>query len=207
MAHGLLGAGRVEQVLQHAAVDVAVLGLGRATLPGREEDVRRRGAAHGRGDRVGVLEVGGERRDPLVETVGATAQARDLPAVGQQALREVAAADARDADDERARRSSRSRRIVAGAPARRRTPRASRIRSAPAATTQIARTVSVPVVAQPVRRRRREGDRVAGLEDELVEPDDDAQRAAEDVARTRGRCDARTRRRGSTHRRARRSPR
>ena len=39
-------------------------------------------------------------RDPLVETLRATAQARDLPAVGEQALREVPPADARDADDE-----------------------------------------------------------------------------------------------------------
>ena len=73
-----------------------------ATRPGREEDVRRGGAAHGRGDRVSVLEIGGQRGDSLVETVRATAQARDLPAVGEEPLREVAAADARHADDERA---------------------------------------------------------------------------------------------------------
>ena len=38
-----------------------VLGLGGATRPGREEDVRRGRAADRGGDRVGVLEVGGER--------------------------------------------------------------------------------------------------------------------------------------------------
>ncbi len=57
----LLGAGRVEQVLEHAPVDVDVLGLGRAALPGREEDVRRGGAAHGCGDRAGVQQIGGQR--------------------------------------------------------------------------------------------------------------------------------------------------
>src|SRR5207248_2692246 len=40
----------------------------------------------------------------------------------------------------------------------------------------------VPFVAEPVRRRGGEGDRVAGLEDELVESDHDTERAAEDVA-------------------------
>ena len=58
--------------------------------------------AHGRGDRLGVLEVGRKRRDSLVETRGPAAQTRDLPAVGEQALCDVASADAGDADDERA---------------------------------------------------------------------------------------------------------
>ncbi len=57
-------------------------------------------AAHGRRDGVGVLEVGGQRRDARVEPLGAAAQTCDLPAIGEQALREVAAADAGGADDE-----------------------------------------------------------------------------------------------------------
>ncbi len=55
-----------------------------------------------RGDRLGVLEVGSQRRDSLVETLRVTAQTRDLPPVGKEALGDIASADARDADDERA---------------------------------------------------------------------------------------------------------
>ena len=92
----------VEQVLQHAAVDVDVLGLGRATRPGSEEDVRRREASHGCGDCLGVEEIGAQRRDALIEPLRTAAETGDLPAVGEQALGEVPPADARDADDERA---------------------------------------------------------------------------------------------------------
>ena len=38
--------------------------------------------------------------DARVETVRVAAQAQDLPAVGEEATRDVAAADAGDADDE-----------------------------------------------------------------------------------------------------------
>ena len=51
---------------------------------------------------LGVLEVRDQRRDPLVDAVRVTAQTSDLPAVGEQTPREIASADAGDADDERA---------------------------------------------------------------------------------------------------------
>ena len=99
MRNRLLERGRIEQVLEHAAVDLAVLRFGRAARPGREEDVRRRGAAYGRGDRLGVLEVCRQMRDPRIEPLGVAAQAGDLPAIGEEALREVSSADAGHADD------------------------------------------------------------------------------------------------------------
>jgi hypothetical protein len=98
--YGLLACGCVEEVLEHAAVDVAVLRLGGAPRPRREEDVGRCRAAHGLGDGLGVLEVSDHGRDALVDAFGVTAQAGDVPAVGEQTPRQIASADARDANDE-----------------------------------------------------------------------------------------------------------
>src|SRR4051812_33114756 len=98
---GPFGGRRVEQVLQHAAVDRAVLRLRFAARPRRIEDVRRCGASHCRRDGVCVSQVGDERGDALVEILWTTAQARHLPAVGEESACEIAAADSRDAGDER----------------------------------------------------------------------------------------------------------
>ena len=60
------------------------------------------GAAHRGRDRLCVLEIRAQRRDPLVEIPWVAAETDDVPTVGQQPSRDVAPADARDADDERA---------------------------------------------------------------------------------------------------------
>ena len=62
----------------------------------------RAGAADGGGDRLGVLEVCGQRLDPLVEPARVAAEPGDVPAVVEEAAGEIAAADPGDADDERA---------------------------------------------------------------------------------------------------------
>ena len=100
VAHGLFSGGRVEQVLQHATVDVDVLRLSCSPRPGGEEDVRRGAAAHGFGNRTGILEISGDRSDPRIEGVWPPAETGDLPPLGEKALHDVAPADARRADDE-----------------------------------------------------------------------------------------------------------
>ena len=84
VADRLLGRDRIEEVPEHASVDVAVLLLGGATRPGGEEDVRRGRSTHRCGDGVGVLEIRDERRDSLVEPVRAAAEASDLPTVDRR---------------------------------------------------------------------------------------------------------------------------
>src|SRR6185312_5136608 len=92
----------VQQVLEHSAVDFAVLRFGRSTRPCREEHVRRRGAVHCSHDLVSVLEIGAKRRDLVVEFPRPATQTQNVPTVREQSLRDVAAADPRHADDERA---------------------------------------------------------------------------------------------------------
>jgi hypothetical protein len=53
-----------------------------------------------RRDGVSVIEIGGHVAHAWIETLLASAQACNIPPVGQQALRDVAAADAGSADDE-----------------------------------------------------------------------------------------------------------
>jgi hypothetical protein len=57
---------------------------------------------HGRGDRLGVFEVGRQRLDAIAEIARVAAEPRDVPAVVEEAPGEVASADPGDADDERA---------------------------------------------------------------------------------------------------------
>ena len=74
VSDGPLAGDGVEQVPEHAPVDVAVLRLGRAARPRREEHVGRCGAAHRGRDRVGVLEIRAERCDPLVDVLAGRRQ-------------------------------------------------------------------------------------------------------------------------------------
>src|SRR5581483_4118087 len=162
VANRPFGGGRVEEVLEHAPVDLAVLRLGRAARPGREEDVRGRGPAHGGGDRLAVLQVGDERGDAAVGVLRPAAEPGHLPSVVEESSGEVSSTDARDADDERTpglpdghglpvggRSSVRVWRplvFASRAAVVRRASGASRAGSAPRRprTTQTARTVSVP---------------------------------------------------------------
>src|SRR5207249_4278262 len=81
--------------------DIAVLGLRGTPRPGREENVRRSDAAKGCSDGFTVLEVGRDGSDARVEIPRVAAESRDLPAVSQQTSRDVASADAGDADHKR----------------------------------------------------------------------------------------------------------
>ena len=154
------------------------------------EDVRRRGAAHRRGDRVGVLEVGGERRDALVEVRRAAAQPGDLPAVGEQAratfppLIPVTPTTSARRLRLAAHRRAGCVHAVAAEPLAAGSLLARRLPSAPRRprTTQTARTVSVPSLLS--RCGVDDGNVIESpaLEHELVEADDDPERAAQDVA-------------------------
>ena len=106
MTHGVLGRGRVEKVLEHAPVDLAVLRLGGSPRPRRVEDVCRSGATHGGSDSFSVLEVCDERRNALVDVLRATAQACHFPTVGEEPPHQIPSADTRDADNEGAPRSA-----------------------------------------------------------------------------------------------------
>ena len=76
VANRLLAGGRVQEIPEHAAVDLTVLGLGRTARPGREEDVRGIDLEH-------PVEGGHQRtRD------GADARARVPVGHGAQAARE-----------------------------------------------------------------------------------------------------------------------
>src|SRR4029079_17869684 len=130
------GRDRIEEVPEHASVDVAVLLLGGATRPGCEEDVRRGRATHRFGNCVGVLEIRDERRDSLVEAVRVTAESRDVPTVRQETACNVSPDDDGRAGDERASTQRVSPPWSAAPRSRPSLPR----------TTQIARTCSGPAL-------------------------------------------------------------